>query len=138
MIRRAELCEALFSVNKDWASQILPLPPYNPFAAQYTRSPTNHLLSHAGSSFNYDQYLIPNPHGLNTQPFTPECFAGASRRDASLGTLTNGLSEYVTTTGTEGGIMAAISVFTLIPALIVFGLVQKHIVAGLTFGAVKG
>ena len=34
--------------------------------------------------------------------------------------------------------MAAISVFTLIPALIVFALVQRHIVAGLTFGAVKG
>lgn len=53
-------------------------------------------------------------------------------------TLTTGLSEYVTTTGTEWGVMAAISVFTLIPALIIFGLVQKHIVAGLTFGAVKG
>lgn len=52
-------------------------------------------------------------------------------------TLTTGLSEYVTTTGTEWGTMAAIAVFTLIPALIVFGLVQRHIVAGLTFGAVK-
>jgi len=36
------------------------------------------------------------------------------------------------------GTMAAISVFTLIPALIIFSLVQRHIVAGLTFGAVKG
>jgi multiple sugar transport system permease protein len=53
-------------------------------------------------------------------------------------TLTTGLSEYITTTGTEWGIMAAISVFTLIPALIIFSLVQRHIVAGLTFGAVKG
>lgn len=53
-------------------------------------------------------------------------------------TLTTGLSEYVTSTGTEWGIMATISVFTMIPALIVFGMVQKHIVAGLTFGAVKG
>lgn len=53
-------------------------------------------------------------------------------------TLTTGLSEYVTTTGTAWGIMAAISVLTLIPALIVFTLVQRHIVAGLTFGAVKG
>ncbi|KAA1180149.1 carbohydrate ABC transporter permease [Rhizobium tropici] len=53
-------------------------------------------------------------------------------------TLTTGLSEYVTTTGTQWGIMAAISVFTLIPALIVFTVVQRHIVAGLTFGAVKG
>lgn len=52
-------------------------------------------------------------------------------------TLTTGLSEYVTSTGTNWGIMAAIAVYTLIPALIVFGLVQRHIVAGLTFGAVK-
>ena len=52
--------------------------------------------------------------------------------------LTTGLSEYVTSTGTQWGIMATISVFTLIPALIVFGLVQRHIVTGLTFGAVKG
>ncbi len=53
-------------------------------------------------------------------------------------TITTGLSEYVTTTGTNWGIMAAIAVITLIPALIVFSLVQRHIVAGLTFGAVKG
>ena len=53
-------------------------------------------------------------------------------------TITTGLSEYVTTTGTEWGIMAAIAVITLIPALIVFSVVQRHIVAGLTFGAVKG
>jgi ABC-type glycerol-3-phosphate transport system permease component len=53
-------------------------------------------------------------------------------------TLTTGLSEYVTTTGTEWGIMASIAVITLIPALLVFALVQRHIVTGLTFGAVKG
>jgi len=52
-------------------------------------------------------------------------------------TITTGLSEYVTSTGTEWGTMAAIAIFTLIPALIIFGLVQRHIVAGLTFGAVK-
>ena len=52
-------------------------------------------------------------------------------------TITTGLSEYVTTTGTEWGKMAAISMFTLIPALIIFSLVQRSIVAGLTFGAVK-
>lgn len=52
-------------------------------------------------------------------------------------TITTGLSEYVTTTGTEWGTMAAISIFTLIPALIIFSVVQRHIVAGLTFGAVK-
>ena len=52
-------------------------------------------------------------------------------------TITTGLSEYVTTTGTEWGAMAAIAVITLIPALIIFAVVQRHIVAGLTFGAVK-
>jgi ABC-type glycerol-3-phosphate transport system permease component len=52
-------------------------------------------------------------------------------------TITTGLSEYVTTTGTAWGKMAAISMFTLIPALIIFSVVQRHIVAGLTFGAVK-
>ena len=52
-------------------------------------------------------------------------------------TITTGLSEYVTTTGTEWGKMAAISIFTLSAALIIFSMVQRHIVAGLTFGAVK-
>ena len=52
-------------------------------------------------------------------------------------TITTGLSEYVTSTGTAWGTMAAIAMFTLIPALIVFSVVQRHIVAGLTFGAVK-
>ena len=52
-------------------------------------------------------------------------------------TITTGLSEYVTSTGTEWGTMAAIAIITLIPALIIFSVVQRHIVAGLTFGAVK-
>lgn len=67
-----------------------------------------------------------------------EYLLAATLTNFNARTLTTGLSEYVTTTGTEWGIMAAISVFTLIPALLVFGVVQKHIVAGLTFGAVKG
>lgn len=52
-------------------------------------------------------------------------------------TITTGLSEYVTSTGTEWGMMASIAIITLIPALIVFTVVQRHIIAGLTFGAVK-
>jgi len=52
-------------------------------------------------------------------------------------TITTGLSEHVTTTGTEWGKMASIAIITLIPALVVFAVVQRHIVAGLTFGAVK-
>ncbi len=67
-----------------------------------------------------------------------EYLLAATLTNFNARTLTTGLSEYVTTTGTAWGIMAAISVITLIPALIVFGMVQKHIVAGLTFGAVKG
>lgn len=67
-----------------------------------------------------------------------EYLLAATLTNFSARTLTTGLSEYVTTTGTEWGIMATISVFTLIPALLVFGVVQKYIVAGLTFGAVKG
>lgn len=67
-----------------------------------------------------------------------EYLLAATLTNFNAQTLTTGLSEYVTTTGTEWGIMATISVFTLIPALIVFGLVQRHIVAGPTFGAVKG
>lgn len=67
-----------------------------------------------------------------------EYLLAATLTNFNARTLTTGLSEYVTTTGTEWGVMATISVFTLIPALIVFGMVQKHIVAGLTFGAVKG
>ena len=67
-----------------------------------------------------------------------EYLLAATLTNFNARTLTTGLSEYVTSTGTEWGIMATISVFTMIPALIVFGMVQKHIVAGLTFGAVKG
>jgi glycerol transport system permease protein len=44
----------------------------------------------------------------------------------------------VTVTGTNWGEMAAISVVSLLPALIFLALVQKYIITGLTFGAVKG
>jgi len=52
-------------------------------------------------------------------------------------TITTGLAEFVTVTGTNWGRMAATAMLTLIPALLVLGLAQRHIVAGLTFGAVK-
>lgn len=52
-------------------------------------------------------------------------------------TITTGLAEFVTVTGTNWGQMAATATLTLIPALVFLGLVQRHIVAGLTFGAVK-
>jgi ABC-type glycerol-3-phosphate transport system permease component len=52
-------------------------------------------------------------------------------------TITTGLAEFVTVTGTNWGQMAATATLTLLPALLFLGLVQRHIVAGLTFGAVK-
>jgi ABC-type glycerol-3-phosphate transport system permease component len=52
-------------------------------------------------------------------------------------TITTGLAEFVTVTGTNWGQMAATATLTLVPALVFLGLVQQHIVAGLTFGAVK-
>ncbi len=53
-------------------------------------------------------------------------------------TITTGLAEFVTVTGTNWGEMAAVALVSLAPALLLLTLVQRHIVAGLTFGAVKG
>ena len=53
-------------------------------------------------------------------------------------TITTGLAEFVTVTGTNWGEMAAVAMLTLLPAALVLALVQRHIVAGLTFGGVKG
>lgn len=52
-------------------------------------------------------------------------------------TITTGLAEFVTVTGTNWGEMAAVSTLTLIPSLIVVIFAQRYIVAGLTLGAVK-
>jgi len=52
-------------------------------------------------------------------------------------TITTGLAEFVTVIGTNWGEMAAVSVVCLIPAVVFIGIAQKHIIAGLTFGAVK-
>jgi multiple sugar transport system permease protein len=52
-------------------------------------------------------------------------------------TITTGLAEFVTVTGTNWGEMAAVAVLSLLPALLFLTLVQKYIVMGLTFGAVK-
>jgi glycerol transport system permease protein len=53
-------------------------------------------------------------------------------------TVTTGLAEFVTVTGTNWGEMAALSMVAILPALFFLALVQKYIVTGLTFGAVKG
>ena len=52
-------------------------------------------------------------------------------------TITTGLAGFVTVVGVEWGQMAAVSVVSLLPAVIFLGYIQKYIVAGLTFGAVK-
>ena len=52
-------------------------------------------------------------------------------------TITAGILKFVTVVGVDWGEMAAVSVACLIPAAILVGFAQKHIVAGLTFGAVK-
>ncbi len=52
-------------------------------------------------------------------------------------TITTGLAGFVTVIGIEWGQMAAVSVVSLLPAIIFLGYIQKYIVAGLTFGAVK-
>jgi len=53
-------------------------------------------------------------------------------------TITTGLAEFVTVTGTNWGEMAAVALVSLLPALILLTLIQRYIVEGLTFGAVKG
>lgn len=76
------------------ASQIWTSPRYNSAAAKYTGTLTNKLLAEAGYSFNYEEYVITNQPGVNKTAFSPEWFAGASRRDAGFGTLTNGLANW--------------------------------------------
>ena len=67
-----------------------------------------------------------------------EYLFAATLTSVNARTITTGLAEFVTVTGTNWGQMAATAMLTLIPAVVFLALVQKHIVAGLTFGAVKG
>ncbi len=52
-------------------------------------------------------------------------------------TITTGLAEFVTVIGVNWGEMAAVSVICLLPAIIFLGYIQRYIITGLTFGAVK-
>jgi len=52
-------------------------------------------------------------------------------------TITTGLAEFVTVIGVNWGEMAAVSVICLLPAVIFLGYIQRYIITGLTFGAVK-
>jgi glycerol transport system permease protein len=67
-----------------------------------------------------------------------EYLFAATLTSVNARTITTGLAEFVTVTGTNWGEMAAVALVSLAPALILLTLVQRHIVAGLTFGAVKG
>lgn len=72
------------------ASQVWTSPAYNDGVARFTSTLSNRLLFDAGFSENQEQYVILNQAGINQVPFSPEWFAGASRRDANLITLSNG------------------------------------------------
>lgn len=52
-------------------------------------------------------------------------------------TITTGLAEFVTVTGSNWGELAAVAFLSLLPALVFLVFVQRYIVMGLTFGAVK-
>ena len=67
-----------------------------------------------------------------------EYLLAATLTSVEARTITTLLAEYVSVTGTNWGQLAATAMLTLVPALVILGAVQRHIVAGLTFGAVKG
>jgi len=64
-------------------------------------------------------------------------FAATLTSSTAARTITTGLAEFVTVTGTNWGEMAATATLTLIPSLVFISFVQRYIVLGLTFGAVK-
>jgi multiple sugar transport system permease protein len=66
-----------------------------------------------------------------------EYLFAASLTSVEARTITTGLAEFVTVTGTNWGEMAAVAMLSLLPALLFLVMVQKYIVMGLTFGAVK-
>lgn len=59
-----------------------------------------------------------------------------TRRNAK--TLAVGVEEYWTSTGVQWGPMAAAVFLVILPTLIITILLQRYIIRGLTFGAVKG
>ena len=61
----------------------------------------------------------------------------ASLTSVNARTITTGLAEFVTVTGTNWGEMAAVATISLLPAFVFLVFVQRYIVMGLTFGAVK-
>jgi multiple sugar transport system permease protein len=66
-----------------------------------------------------------------------EFLFAATLSSVTARTITTGLAEFVTITGTNWGEMAAMAVVAILPAVFFLGLVQKYLVAGMTFGAVR-
>jgi multiple sugar transport system permease protein len=66
-----------------------------------------------------------------------EYLLAATLTSVSARTITTGLAEFVTVTGTNWGELAATATLTLIPSVVFVTLAQRYIVMGLTFGAVK-
>lgn len=56
----------------------------------------------------------------------------------SMKTLTVGISNYISSTHIDWGIIMALGTITTIPVVLLFALVQKYFVEGMTAGAVKG
>ncbi len=56
----------------------------------------------------------------------------------SMKTLTVGISNYISSTHIDWGIIMALGTITTIPVVVLFALVQKYFVEGMTAGAVKG
>lgn len=66
-----------------------------------------------------------------------EYLFAATLTSVNARTITTGLAEFVTVTGSNWGELAAVAFMSLLPALIFLVFVQRYIVMGLTFGAVK-
>lgn len=66
-----------------------------------------------------------------------EYLFAATLTSVNARTITTGLAEYVSVTGTNWGEMAAVAFIATLPALIFLVFIQRYIVTGLTFGAVK-
>ena len=56
----------------------------------------------------------------------------------SMKTLTVGISNYISSTHIDWGIIMALGTITTVPVIILFAAVQKYFVEGMTAGAVKG
>lgn len=56
----------------------------------------------------------------------------------SMKTLTVGLANYISSTHIDWGIIMTLGTITTVPVIILFALVQKYFVEGMTAGAVKG